>query len=89
VASAVGTLREVVVDHVTGLLVPPADPDRLGRTLSALLGEPTMCTAFGIAGRDRVVSRFSWSRVVPAVEAGYDEARGTADIADPVREVGA
>lgn len=75
VASSVGTLRDVVVDGVTGRLVPPSDPARLGRTLSALLARPTMLTAFGIAGRDRAESRFSWQRVVPAVEAAYEEAR--------------
>ncbi|MGE3289686.1 MAG: glycosyltransferase family 4 protein, partial [Pseudonocardia sp.] len=84
VASTVGTLNDVVVDHVTGLLVPPADPDRLGRTLRTLLGEPTRRTAFGIAGRDRAMSCFSWSRLVPAVEARYDEARDRLDTATPV-----
>ena len=42
VATDVGGTREVVVDGETGLLVPPADPDRLARALTRLLTTPEL-----------------------------------------------
>jgi glycosyltransferase involved in cell wall biosynthesis len=51
VASAVGGLRESVVDHATGLLVPPADPAALARALARVLGDPASARELGAAGR--------------------------------------
>jgi len=76
VASAVGGIKEVVVDGETGFLVPfdqdpvtsfPLDPDRFARDLAAklseLLGDPAKCKRFGEAGRKRAVEKFSWTRI--------------------------
>jgi alpha-maltose-1-phosphate synthase len=76
VASAVGGIKEVVVDGETGYLVPfaqdpvtsfPVDPDRfardLGAKLSDLLGDEAKRRRFGEAGRKRAEEKFSWSRI--------------------------
>lgn len=63
VATAVGALADVVVNGVTGLLVPPGEPDSLSRALRSLRLDDTLRSEFAIASRDRVTARYSWSRV--------------------------
>jgi glycosyltransferase involved in cell wall biosynthesis len=59
VATAVGGTPDLVVPERTGLLVPPGDPVALGAAISRLLDDRARCTAFGAAGRERVLARFS------------------------------
>ena len=69
VASAVGGIPEVVVDGVTGLLVPydEADPRGfeagLAAALSSLLADPDRAAAMGRAGRERAVAEFGWDAI--------------------------
>ncbi|MGW1893661.1 glycogen synthase [Streptomyces sp. NPDC002004] len=69
VASAVGGIPEVVVDGVTGLLVPyeAADPERfergLAERLDLLVGDPAAARRMGAAGRERVIGEFGWDTV--------------------------
>lgn len=76
VASATGGILEVVVDGVTGYLVPfeqdpvttlPLHPDAferaLGEKLSELLADPAKARQFGEAGRRRVEETFAWSAI--------------------------
>ena len=67
VATAVGALADVVVHGVTGLLVPPGEPESLSRALRSLLPDDTRRNEFAVAGRDRVTARYSWSRVAEDV----------------------
>ncbi len=71
VATAVGGLVDSVADGVTGELVPPRDPERLGAVLAALLADPHRRAAYGAAGVARVRERYRWSRVVADTEAVY------------------
>jgi alpha-maltose-1-phosphate synthase len=76
VASATGGILEVVVDGVTGHLVPfeqddvtkfPSDGDKFARDLAAkisdLLEDPAKAKRFGEAGRKRVEEKFAWSAI--------------------------
>jgi alpha-maltose-1-phosphate synthase len=76
VASAIGGIREVVVDGETGYLVPfeqdpvttfPSNPEKFSRDLaekiSALLADPEKAKRFGEAGRRRVEETFAWSAI--------------------------
>ncbi|HEX4037105.1 MAG TPA: glycogen synthase [Acidobacteriaceae bacterium] len=76
VASATGGILEVVVDGITGTLVPfdqdpvtsfPTNPDKFARDLaagiSALLADPAKAKQYGEAGRRRVEEKFSWSAI--------------------------
>lgn len=64
VATNVGGLPEIVEDGVTGILVPPKDPDALAEAAIHLLRDPELRRRLGRAARDRVVSEFSIERVV-------------------------
>ncbi|MDO8962995.1 MAG: glycosyltransferase family 4 protein [Coriobacteriia bacterium] len=59
VASAVGGIPEAVDDGVTGLLVPPDDPEALAAAITRLLDDPAMRASMGAAGAARVVDHFS------------------------------
>jgi glycosyltransferase involved in cell wall biosynthesis len=61
VATTGGALPEVVgTDGETGLLVPPDDPGALAGAISRLLDDPELRARLGAAGRQRVMSRFTW-----------------------------
>jgi glycosyltransferase involved in cell wall biosynthesis len=71
VATAVGGLVDTVVDGITGDLVPPRDPGRLGAVLAALLADDDRRAAYGAAGVRRARARYRWSRVVADTETVY------------------
>ena len=77
VATAVGGLRDLVVDGETGLVVPPRNPGALRSALDRLLGDPVLRRRLGAAGRERARERFSWAAVTDATIAAYAEAVGT------------
>lgn len=56
--SAVGELPHSVRDGVTGLVVPPDDPDALAQALAWLLSHPDRLAGMGAAARARVLERF-------------------------------
>ncbi len=58
VAARAGGTLEVIEDGVTGLLVPPEQPDALAGALEDLLGDSARLQALGEAGRCRVQENF-------------------------------
>jgi glycosyltransferase involved in cell wall biosynthesis len=64
VCTRVASMPEVVEDGVTGFVVPPNDPAVLGARLAWLSEHPDDARAMGRAGRARVLTRFTWARVV-------------------------
>ena len=78
VASAVGPIPEIVVDGVTGLLVPPGDPAALAEAVIRLLRDPDLAAAYGRAGRARVERELRVDTMVAHTEALYEELLGRA-----------
>jgi len=86
VASAVGGIKEVVVDGETGFLVPleqmsespfePLNPERFSRDLAGkinqLMKNRRLRETFGKAGRKRVEEKFSWSTIAQKTKALYE-----------------
>ncbi|MEA2381737.1 MAG: hypothetical protein QOH72_1708 [Solirubrobacteraceae bacterium] len=66
VASAVGGMIDTVVDGVTGVHIPPRDPDRLAGVLRGLLDDPQRREEFGQAGVRRARRLYDWGRVATA-----------------------
>jgi glycogen synthase len=85
VASAVGGIKEVVVDGETGFLVPleqmkespfePTNPEKFARDLAArinqLMQDRQLREKFGQAGRKRAKEKFSWSAIAEKTKALY------------------
>jgi glycosyltransferase involved in cell wall biosynthesis len=71
VATAVGGLRDLVVDGETGLLVEPRDRKALRAALERLLADDDLRRRLGGAGRERAREHFSWERVTAATVAAY------------------
>jgi len=85
VASAVGGIREVVVDGETGFLVQleqmkeapfePVNPEKFSRDLAEkinqLMGNAPLRDKFGKAGRKRAEEKFSWSAIAEQTTALY------------------
>ncbi|ORB84524.1 glycosyl transferase [Mycobacterium kansasii] len=73
VATAVGGMRDTVVDGVTGRLVPPRDPAALAQALSSLLRDRGWRSALGKSGRERVRTRYTWDRIATDTERSYEK----------------
>lgn len=86
VATAVGGIKEVVVDGENGLLVPlkqqdqapfePLDPEQFSKDLAEkinfLMADEKLRKAMGKAGRKRAVDIFSWKAVAKKTHALYE-----------------
>jgi glycosyltransferase involved in cell wall biosynthesis len=73
VASNKGGPLEIVENGVTGLLVPPNDPDELANAITMLLGDATLRTKMGLAAQERVKKHFNPSNMIHALESLYSE----------------
>jgi glycosyltransferase involved in cell wall biosynthesis len=74
VATAVGGLVDTVIDGVTGIHVPPRDPDALARALARLMADPLLRRQMGAAGARRARA-FSWDAVARATVDAYPAPR--------------
>ena len=86
VASAVGGIKEVVVDGETGFLVPieqmkespfePMNPEQFARDLAArineLMANPELQEKFGRAGRQRAEEKFGWPAIAQETKQLYE-----------------
>ena len=87
VGTATGGIPEVVVDGVTGRLVPieqvqdgtgtPIDPEKfvddLARVLTEVVADRERAAAYGAAGRERAAKDFSWESIAQETQALYAE----------------
>ena len=73
VAHPVAAVPEMVVDGVTGLLVPPADDDALLSALRSLLHDPGRRREMGRRARQHVETRYDMRRTVDALVGVLDE----------------
>jgi D-inositol-3-phosphate glycosyltransferase len=78
VATAVGGLTDTVADGVTGVLVPPRDPDALVRALRSVLRNRA---SFAAAATDRATRLYGWPTIASRVADVYAE---TADLREAV-----
>lgn len=73
VASGVDSIPELVEDGVSGLLVPPNDPQALAAAVIEILGDRERAGSLGQNARERVRERFTLAGMLRAYESLYDE----------------
>ncbi|MFJ5075600.1 glycosyltransferase family 4 protein [Streptomyces sp. NPDC088553] len=75
VATTGGAIPEVAgADGETCLAVPPGDASALAAALGRVLGDSELRARLGAAGRERVLSRFTWARAAQGTAELYREA---------------
>lgn len=72
IATDVGGNGELIDPDVTGLLVPPEDPQRMADALEAIGEDAGRCAAMAKAARERAVSAFSLDAMTSHYMALYD-----------------
>lgn len=78
IATRVGGNSELVVDEVSGSLVPPGDPEALAREIVRYFRDAALAASRGRAGRARAEDLFSLDGMTRRYRALYDELRGVA-----------
>ena len=82
VATGAGGIPEVVVDGVTGLLVPPRNVERLAGAIIRLLTDASLRQQMGSSGFVRARELFSADRMVDLTLGAYAELGGRAHAVD-------
>lgn len=75
VVSDVGGLPEVTLNGITGLIVPPEDPQAAADAIEKLVLNPTLRLQMGEAGYKHVAEIYSWDVCIKKMEEVYNYAR--------------
>ncbi|WP_406068160.1 glycosyltransferase [Micromonospora sp. NBC_01638] len=73
VGTAVGGIRDTVVDGTTGDLVPARDPHALATAIQGLLDDRIRRFAYAAAARERARARYSWAATAERLVEVYSE----------------
>lgn len=82
ISTNIGGIPEVVLDGITGILVPPGDSEALSRAIMVLLDDPHLRDRMGREGRRRVEKHFSLQTHVQRIQEIYDRILGRAKTVD-------
>ncbi|MFN8587794.1 MAG: glycosyltransferase family 4 protein [Candidatus Eisenbacteria bacterium] len=74
IATPCAGTRDLLVDGVNGLVIPPDDAPALAAALRRLAGDPALAARLGAEAR-RTAERFAWDAVRPALETALERAR--------------
>jgi glycosyltransferase involved in cell wall biosynthesis len=72
VATRVAAIPEVVEDGVTGILIPPDDPEAVAEAVLSLVHDPERARRLGDAGNARLCEHFSPAAMAAGVAAVYE-----------------
>src|SRR6266480_3590409 len=73
VATTVGGIPEIIENEVHGLLIPPDNPGALSTAILRLMKDEQLRERLGKAGRERVETRFNFSRLLASVKRIYEK----------------
>ena len=74
VATAVGGMKEVIQDGVSGYLVPPGDEERLAEAISKLLSDKEKAQEMGRRAREMMQEQYTWESAAYSTKQTYSEA---------------
>ena len=67
IATRVGGPLEIILDHTTGLLVPPSDPRALAAAMATLASNRGLASQMGGTGRARFCRKFTAGRMADSI----------------------
>lgn len=73
VASNIGGIPEVIVDHSTGMLVPPNNPEALTEAILELLTNPSLAQSYAATLHKKVEAEFTLEQMIDATLARYEK----------------
>jgi glycosyltransferase involved in cell wall biosynthesis len=71
IATDVGGNRELVLDGVSGFLVPPSNPEKMAQSILRLFDDSALRRQMGENARKRIESDFTLEKMIANVEAFY------------------
>jgi phosphatidyl-myo-inositol alpha-mannosyltransferase len=86
IASNIAGYADVVSDGVDGVLVPPADPQRLAEELQRFHLQPGRRLAMGAAARVNA-QRYAWPRVAEQIEEVYEQVQHASEPATATERI--
>lgn len=83
VATRVSGSEDIIEDGISGMLVPPGEPEPLARALVRLLTQPEEARVLGRAGHERIARYYERGDLMRQLEHVYERLTGTADARQP------
>lgn len=77
IATRVGALPELIVDGITGLIVPPQSAAALAEAMLSLLTDPERAAAQGVEAGVYLERKYGWNQVAATHLSEYDARFGT------------
>jgi glycosyltransferase involved in cell wall biosynthesis len=82
IASDTGGIVDIVLDRVTGLLVPPSDEQALADAIRTYIRNPELARQLARAGAAHAQERFGWPAIIGGLKGVYNSAVAPPEMAD-------